>query len=159
MLTRRSLLFGTSALALSQFLLGCNSSNVGIKVRLLQDSVPPQLLKEFQRQIDQNSALSFLQSKQVAEVFELLQSWQRQQNLQEKPTTGLPALPFTGSKVAPLADLVTLGDYWLAPAIQQGLIQPLAIQDIPEWRQLPDLWKRLVQKWARYGQRPIAGEP
>ncbi|HEY9642695.1 MAG TPA: extracellular solute-binding protein [Coleofasciculaceae cyanobacterium] len=157
MLTRRSLLFGTSALVFSQFLLGCNGSNAGIKVRLLADSVPPQLLKEFQRQIDKNSVVNFLQSKQIAEVFELLQSWQKQPNSQEKPATGLPSLPFAGPKVAPLADLVTLGDYWLAPAIQQGLIQPLPVQDIPEWQQLPDLWKHLVRR-DRQGQLSDTGE-
>jgi putative spermidine/putrescine transport system substrate-binding protein len=154
MLTRRSLLFGTSALALSQVLLGCSSGNTGIKIRLLENSVPPQLLKEFQRQIGKNSDFSFLQSPQIADMFELLKSWQRP-NAPEKP--GFP-IPFTGAKVTPLVDLVTLGDYWLAPAIQQSLIEPLAVEDIPEWQQLPDLWKQLVRRDDRQGQLSQTGQ-
>ncbi|MBW4661266.1 MAG: extracellular solute-binding protein [Drouetiella hepatica Uher 2000/2452] len=148
MLTRRSLLLGTSALALSQLVLGCNStSDAALKIRVLENSVPPQLLKEFQRQAA-SLPLSFSQSKQLAELFELLQTWQTPQS--DPKTVPIPGfVPFVGDKSVPPSDLVTLGDYWLAPAIQQKLIQPLPLQDIPEWQQLPEVWQQFARRDAQ----------
>jgi putative spermidine/putrescine transport system substrate-binding protein len=148
MLTRRSLLFGTSALVFSQLLLGCDSSDAALKIRILENSLPPQLLKEFQRQVG-GLSLNFSQSKQLADLFALLQTWQKSPNA-SKPLIDLPSfVPFVGNKSLPPSDLMTLGDYWLAPAIQQGLIQPLPLQDIPEWQQLPEVWRQFARRDAQ----------
>jgi len=149
MLTRRSLLFGTSALVLSQFLLGCDSSDAALTVRILENSVPPQLFKEFQRQIGDLS-LNFSQSKQLVDLFELLKTWQNSPEEAHSRLIELPGfVPFIGNKSVPPSDLVTLGDYWLAPAIQQGLIQPLPLQDIPEWQKLPEVWQQFARRDAQ----------
>ncbi|MBI4781339.1 MAG: extracellular solute-binding protein [Oscillatoriophycideae cyanobacterium NC_groundwater_1537_Pr4_S-0.65um_50_18] len=146
MLTRRSLLFGSSALVLSQLLLGCNSGDAALKIRILENSVPPQLLKEFQRKLG-SVQLDFSQSQQLADLFELLQTWQNQQDKPKSSPIELPGfVPFIGSNAVLPSDLVTLGDYWLASAIQQGLIQPLPLQDIPEWQQLPAIWQQFVRR-------------
>ncbi|HEY9750552.1 MAG TPA: extracellular solute-binding protein, partial [Allocoleopsis sp.] len=54
-------------------------------------------------------------------------------------------------------DLVTLGDYWLAAAIQQQLIQPLDPQQIPAWSQVPSDWQALVTR-DRQGKPAVNGE-
>ncbi|MBD0300982.1 MAG: hypothetical protein ICV85_02050 [Tolypothrix sp. T3-bin4] len=50
MMKRRSFLYGVSALALGQLVAGCNSQQQeSLKVRLLQDSIPAQLVAEFRK--------------------------------------------------------------------------------------------------------------
>ena len=147
MLTRRSLLFGTTTLILSQFLLGCDSGDAALKIRVLENSLPPQLFKEFQQQVGK-LPLSFSQSKQLADLFELLQTWQKPQGNPKQ--IAVPSfVPLIGDKSVPPSDLVTLGDYWLASAIQQKLIQPLPLQDIPEWQQLPEVWQNFARRDAQ----------
>ncbi|MBD3883077.1 extracellular solute-binding protein [Phormidium tenue FACHB-886] len=151
MLSRRSLLISASAFAFGQLLMGCGTSDAAVKIRLLEDSVPPQLLKAFQQQM-KGTAIDFSQSEQLADLFKLLQVWKQQ----DGKAAG-SSLPFVGSKAAPLMDLVTLGDYWLTPAIQQKLIQPLPLAEIPAWQQLPPQWRQFVQR-DRQGNLNETGE-
>ncbi|MGA7937553.1 MAG: extracellular solute-binding protein, partial [Kovacikia sp.] len=51
---------------------------------------------------------------------------------------------FVGNATAEVPDLVTLGNYWLEKAIQQKLIQPLDINQLKNWHQLPSKWRELV---------------
>ncbi|HEY9298353.1 MAG TPA: extracellular solute-binding protein, partial [Phormidium sp.] len=71
-------------------------------------------------------------------------------SLQEKPKSqnwwsSLP-LPAAREKPNAIADLVTLGDYWLAAAIEQKLIQPLDPEQLQEWEDLPPQYQRLVRR-------------
>jgi putative spermidine/putrescine transport system substrate-binding protein len=153
MLSRRSLLFSASAFALGQLLTGCGGvSDAAVKIRLLKDSVPPPLLKLFQRQI-KGAAIDLSQSSQPADLFELLKTWKQQNG---KPANGIE-IPFVSAKPTPQMDLVTLGDSWLTPAIQQGLIQPLPLAEIPEWQQLPKQWQQFVRR-DRQGLPSESGE-
>lgn len=148
-MNRRSLLMGVGALALSQLLLGCGSEEAALRVRLLKGSIPAQLLKAFQRQVKPGTSLEFLAEAQFHELYDLLQTWKQQSSGKAAPTKSSSPfpLPFSGSqKAVPVADVMTLGDYWLAPAIQQGLIQPLPISNLKEWQQLPPLWQSLVRR-------------
>jgi len=108
-------------------------------VQLLANSLPPQLLGEFQQRLNANLAVTT--QAQISAVYDLLQRWQQ-------PNSGSGFLQRRSSP----ADLVTLGDSWLAAAIAQNLIQPLAIENSPQWQQLPQRWKTLVQRdgkiWA-----------
>jgi putative spermidine/putrescine transport system substrate-binding protein len=52
---------------------------------------------------------------------------------------------------------VTLGDYWLESAIQQGLIQPLQVEGLRGWQQLPQAWQEIVKR-DRQGQLSNTGE-
>ena len=153
MLSRRSLLFSASAFALGQLLTGCNgSSEAAVKIRLLEDSVPPPLLKLFQRQL-KGAAIDLSQSSQLADLFELLKTWKQQNG---KPANGIE-IPFVSAKPTPQMDLVTLGDFWLTPAIQQGLIQPLPLAEIPGWELLPQQWQQFVRR-DRQGSLSESGE-
>ena len=45
-----------------------------------------------------------------------------------------------------IADWVSLSDYWLAAAIEQQLIRPMTIEQMPDWAGLPDIWQTLLQR-------------
>ncbi len=162
MLKRRSLLIGTGILTLNALLAGCQSeSKAALKIRLLQGSIPPQLLKAFQRQLQdhkhQNHNVAFQASSQLADLFRLLQTW-KNPNAAPKSQLNLPNVPIPGKAKPPaVADLITLGDFWLTGAIQQELIQPLPLDTIPGWQQLPPAWQQLVRR-DRQGQLSSNGE-
>jgi putative spermidine/putrescine transport system substrate-binding protein len=148
-MNRRSFLMAASVLALSQGLglTGCSRPSQGsVRVRLLDNSFPVQLLKEFQRRSDQAENLNFLTSEQLADLYDLLQRWQIAETTEERRST-------------PIADLLTLGDFWLTPAIQQGLIQPLNLNQVDGWQTLAnqEIWRTLVQR-DRQGQPSPEGE-
>lgn len=142
---RRSFLIGSSSLIISSLVSGCNTQQAALKVRLLADSIPVQLLREFRKKLDRTANVDFAPESQLSFLFSQLQAWQ------QKPEnnnwwSNLP-IPLVGRKrVAPIADLVTLGDYWLAQAIQQNLIQPLDTQQLSQWQQLPPVWQTLVKR-------------
>jgi putative spermidine/putrescine transport system substrate-binding protein len=140
-------------LALTQGLglTGCSRpSQRSVRVRLLDNSFPVQLLKEFQRRSDQAENLSFLTSEQLADLYELLQDWQTAAANEEGEDE---------ARSTSIADLITLGDYWLTPAIQQGLIQPLNLAQVDGWQTLAnqEIWRTLVQR-DRQGQPSAEGE-
>jgi putative spermidine/putrescine transport system substrate-binding protein len=149
--TRRTFL-AAATLAVSQLLFSCSQTRSSAsQVRLLKGSVPAQILKEFQRQVEKATDLNFLQSEQIADLFKLLETWKQQQTVSEP--SGF-SLPFKNRPV-PVADLVTLGDFWLTPAIQQGLIRPLDLK--LQWELLAPEWLTLVKR-DRQGQPDPQGE-
>lgn len=143
-------------LALSYSLFGCGQSNPDLRIRLLEGSIPVELVKEFQRRVAKEKNLALLPTKQLKDLFQLLQTWNPQANPSAKPKSGLP-IPFVGGKPAPVADLVTVGDFWLAPAIQQGLIQPFPAGKTSDWQKLPAQWQTLVKR-DRQGKLDPNGE-
>lgn len=145
---RRSLLVGTAALALTQPLGGCNTAAAGLRVLFLKDSIPSQLLKDFRQHLTQKTALNFAPRAQLAELFMLLEQWHGKSTTPPAASrTGFSLrLPFSSPPPTDQADLVTLGDSWLAAAIQQGLVQPLAVEQLPGWAQLPAQWQALVRR-------------
>ncbi|HEY9861809.1 MAG TPA: extracellular solute-binding protein [Candidatus Obscuribacterales bacterium] len=157
---RRSFLQGVGILGLSQVLAGCNGSNrETLKVRLLKNSIPPQILSKFRRSLQQPAQLDFAPEPQLGQLFELLQNWKRQAE-QTQPDAN-PLLPFQARQdqrgKTGVPDLVTMGDYWLAQAIQQNLIQPLNPQRVAAWPQVPAAWQRLVTR-DRQGQASSQGQ-
>ncbi|MGJ3248768.1 MAG: extracellular solute-binding protein [Elainellaceae cyanobacterium] len=143
--SRRSLLKGASLIVLGQLLGGCSRRNQSaMSVRFLADSVPSQLLDLFQNNLQQNVPLDFAPVSQLAEIYDLLQTWGTPAEQTRRRPLPLP-LPNQPPRPPSPADLVTLGDYWLAPAIRQDLIQPL---DLPEvsWNALPSKWQQLVRR-------------
>ena len=151
--TRRTFLTAAT-LVVSQLLFSCGQTRSASQVRLLKGSVPAQILKEFQRQIEKTTELNFLQSEQLADLFKLLETWKKQQTALEPEPSGW-SLPFQNRSSVPVADLVTLGDFWLAPAIQQGLIRPLTLN--LQWELLDPEWQTLVRR-DRQGQPDPQGE-
>lgn len=141
---RRGFLIGTGSLALAQLAAGCSNDGAALRIRLLKDSIPPQLVGEFRRQLSSPVALKFEPTKQIQELFKNLQTWKQQV---QKKDDSLPfSIPFIREKPPSVADLVTLGDYWLEKAIASQLIQPLDLSQSPSWKQLPPRWQELVQR-------------
>lgn len=97
MLTRRTFL-AAATLAISQLLLAsCRPPRNASQVRLLKGSVPAQILKEFQRQIEQATDLNFVQSEQLADLFQLLETWKNKQPFLSQTRRACPS----PSKIAP----------------------------------------------------------
>lgn len=155
-LNRRSLLRGAGVLSLGYLLASCQSDQAAaLRIRLLQGSIPPQILQAFQRQIN-SSSVGFQSSAQLAELFQLLQTWQYPDQA-PRPAVNLPLVGQTRQTPQPAPDLVTIGDFWLAAAIQQQLIQPLPLEIMAGWQQLSPAWQRLVRR-DRQGQLSETGE-
>lgn len=145
---RRSFLVGTGTLALSQALSACNTqAQETLKVQLLKGSIPNQVVKKFRSAVKQPAQIDFRAIEQLRNIFHQLQSWQ-----QQKPKTTddwrsrLPIPGLQSQQSAQLPDLVTLGDYWLAAAIEQKLIQPLDPSKLSQWSDLPPQWQKLVRR-------------
>lgn len=152
---RRSFLTGTAALALSQFLGGCNNTREILSIELLKNTVPVQLLGKFRSSLDRPVVLEFSPESQLANLFALLQNLhQKQQNPEEKSSEGgfssfLQNLPFARSNKTAVPDLVMLGDYWLSKAIEWGFVQPMSTDKLTMWEKLTDEpipWKTLVTR-------------
>ncbi|MGQ4648774.1 extracellular solute-binding protein [Lyngbya aestuarii] len=145
MIKRRSFLLGASALTLAQLASGCSpGSQVSLRVLVLQDSLPVQLLDEFRKQSKQKITLDFAPEKQLQDLFSRLEIWKEQGH--EPGVKPRFSLPWARSKTPVIADLVTLGDYWLAKAIREQLIEPLNPDKLTQWKHLPPLWKNLVKR-------------
>ncbi|MEB3355412.1 MAG: extracellular solute-binding protein [Synechococcales bacterium] len=126
-LGRRSLLIGIGGLILGSLLSQCQPGiAVGLTVQFLESSLPPILLREFERNLNSQIRVNLSPQEQLADLFALL----------NEPSPSNPAPP----------SLQTLGDYWLTTAIQQQLIAPLPIANLDGWQQLPESWRRFVQR-------------
>lgn len=152
MLNRRSFLV-TFAAALATNLSGCSNTKNAFNVTLLEDSIPLQVIADFQKRIAQTGEIKLKPEVELQTIFELLETWQ-------KPTTKespLNSLPIVGSPKTQPASLVTLGDAWLTNAIAKNLIQPLDTTQLKAWNSLPSVWQNLVKR-DRQGQITAQGE-
>ncbi|MBW4637348.1 MAG: extracellular solute-binding protein [Gloeocapsa sp. UFS-A4-WI-NPMV-4B04] len=143
---RRSFLAGTGTLALSQLLAACGEQDKAkLRVQLLKGSIPAQVVNKF-RTLNQRADLQFAPVEQLKELFLQLESGSKQPNKQADDRQLELPLPFIKSQQVVQPDLVTLGDYWLAQAINQKLIQPLDVTKLPQWLNLPTRWQELVKR-------------
>ncbi len=155
---RRSFLLGTGTLALSQLLAGCsNQSQARLHVQLLKGSIPNQVVKAFRAEIKQSAKLEFTPVEQLKNLFYELQSWQQPTKKTDDWRSRLPIPAMQSQRSTNLPDLVTLGNYWLAAAIQQQLIQPLDPAKLQQWSNLPSRWQELVRR-DRQGQMDAQGQ-
>ena len=125
MLSRRSLLIGSGTLALTQILSGCSSPENALEIIFLQGSIPLQLIQEFSSTIDKSNPVIFKTQGKLEELFPLLEK--------------------SADRTIDL-DLITLGDYWLKLAIQKNLIQPLELEKLLGWNNLPASCQKLVKR-------------
>ena len=142
-LSRRSFLRATTAIALTQLLLGCSNSGTIPQILFLEDSVPAQLIRDFRKTIGQENKINFKPQTQLYQIFDSLLNWQQSKTSPQK-TNWLSDKIFNKSVINP--SLITLGDFWLQSAIKQNLIQPLSVKDIASWQKLPASWQKLVQR-------------
>ncbi len=143
---RRSFIVGAGVLTLGQILAACGGEKKStLQVRFLQNSIPAVVLNQYSKQVQNQVVLNFIPTAQLQDIFTQLQTWQQPPVAETHQRFTLPFLG--GRKDDPvISDLVTLGDYWLTPAIAQGLIQPLDIEQLQQWQQLPPRWQTLVQR-------------
>jgi len=143
---RRSFILGSGTLALSQLLAGCSGQDQAkLRVQLLKGSIPAQVVNKFRSTLNQRADLKFAPVEQLKDLFTQLQSWSKQDEKADDKQLQLP-LPLIRSKQISQPDLVTLGDYWLAQAIEQKLIQPLDPTKLQQWLTLPSRWQELVRR-------------
>ncbi|PSO47074.1 MAG: polyamine ABC transporter substrate-binding protein [Cyanobacteria bacterium SW_9_44_58] len=126
MLNRRNFLKILLASAIAPSLSACGNSNA-LTVKALKGSIPPQLLGEFKNQFELGRNVNINPITQLKELYSLLED-----------------LAATEGQKG--ANLVTLGDIWLKDAIANELIQPLGIDSLHNWEQLPSSWQNLVQR-------------
>ncbi|MEB3339475.1 extracellular solute-binding protein [Okeania sp.] len=136
---RRNFLIGATAITLAEFLAGCETQ-ADLKIQLLKNTIPAQIVSKFQGELTSPSQLSFHPQESLIELFSLLQIWQRKLLLEKEK------LSIDQTKKIDIANLVTIGDYWLANAIKQELIQPLNSQALLRWNNLPEKWQELVKR-------------
>ena len=142
---RRFFLVTASSFALSQLLVGCGGNNQEtLKVWLLNGSIPGQIVNKFTQSLQQKVNLNFSVGGDLGELYKKLHKWHSQINNKEEGW--LSSLPFGLFSPSPVADLVTLGDYWLAAAIEQKLIQPLDTGKMEQWSALDKKWQELVKR-------------
>ena len=148
-MNRRNFLVSTLGLILTSLAASCQRLGVGdLNLALLAGSVPGQLVQAFQRgHASQSGQVSVVAKDSLLELYRLLQTWHGQTQADGADSTATPSTP---PRTAPrTAQWVTQADTWLAPAIQQGLIQPIATDALERWPQLPDPWPALVRRNAQ----------
>ena len=161
---RRAFLTGLTSLTLGNLLMGCSGqSSQSLSLRVLNGSIPPQLVGAFRKHLQQTAtsgALEVAIEPQLATLFELLQAWKRKGQTDASTANWFSWVPFLGKRASAVApDLITLGDYWLDKAIQQDLIQPLDPAHLQGWEQLPTEWKALVTRKASATSDRVWGAP
>lgn len=145
---RRSFLMSLSTLALAQVLSGCGTvDRETLKVLLLKSSIPAQVMGVFRKQLDNRTVLNFSPTAQLDELFRLLQKWKQPVSNNSGRRWNLPGSN-RDAEPSNLADLVTLGNYWLERAIAQDLILPLDPTPLEQWDNLPSQWQTLVRRNA-----------
>lgn len=143
---RRSFLVSLGGLAASQMLLGCaNNQQAQLNIQLLKGSIPGDVVDKFRKPLQQKVKLKFTPIAQIEDAFKQLQNWQSQSKT--PPDSGWSRfIPLINSAAPVLANLVTVGDYWLKTAIEQQLIQPLEPTQFKNWSQLAPRWRELVTR-------------
>lgn len=144
---RRDFLIKAGAITLLQLISGCNSKDQKkLQVQLLKGSIPAQLLGQFKKSLKAPAKLEFTPVEQLSAAFDLLKAWQKSPADKNNSPWRLPAIPLINPQAVEVADLVTLGDFWLTDAIAQKLIQPLEIANLPQWQKLPQRYQELVRR-------------
>jgi putative spermidine/putrescine transport system substrate-binding protein len=163
MLNRRSLLRWAAIAALLPLVESCSNPREAFQVILLANSIPPQLLKNFRSNLGKETQLNFTAEAKLQDLFEILQTWKEGNSQLESEPHWFERLPFTGKKTPKVADLISLGHYWLPEAIEKQLVAPLNLEGLAGWKNLPESMKMLVQQeeqiWGapyRWGTTAIA---
>jgi putative spermidine/putrescine transport system substrate-binding protein len=142
-ISRRFFLTSAVIIALSQLLSGCSNSVESLKILLLEDSIPTQLIGDFRKAINKANNLDFEASSQLVEILNLLQKWQKFPDSIQK-TNFLDKI--LGKNTNNTINLATVGDSWLQTAITQKIIQPMTIKKLDNWEKLPTFWQELVRR-------------
>lgn len=145
-MNRRSFLFTLTSLVLGSGLTSCRAgSQQVLRLLALKGSIPSQLLSEFSKSIQPISArVELVTEGQFKEILIQLQEWYKTGKAEAKGFK-LPLVPPTKS-AAYIPNLVSIGDAWLATAIQSKSIQPIAVNDLTSWSKLESRWHELSRR-------------
>lgn len=131
LMNRRSFLASASGALLATQLAGCQRSNAAdLRLAMLANAVPAQLLRAFQQVPPGGIGVAVNPQESLLALYSLLQNWHSQ----------------TEEDASPIADWVSLADYWLAPAMGQGLVQPVDVSSLSHWEELAAVWPELVRR-------------
>ncbi|WP_231865504.1 extracellular solute-binding protein [Anabaena sp. FACHB-709] len=143
---RRTFLVSLGGLTLSQLLVGCTGNNqTQLNVQLLKGSIPGQVVNKFRQSLKQQAQLKFAPVEQLEELYKRLVNWQHNPKAHDEQEW-TRFIPFRQSQTFPVADLVTLGDYWLTTAIERKLIQAIETEQLKQWSGLDSRWRELVTR-------------
>jgi putative spermidine/putrescine transport system substrate-binding protein len=117
-------------------LMACANPQSTIKINMLKGSIPSQIISDFTRLGNPSFAIDVQMMEQLSDGLEQLS---RRVPPESDWWSWVP-----GRRSSKIPDLLTLGHYWLDQAIQSNLIQPLPVDDLATWQQLPQQWQRLV---------------
>jgi putative spermidine/putrescine transport system substrate-binding protein len=135
---RRHFLQSAGILALEPLLFGCDGKETAnLRVNLLRGTFPAILASEF-RKVAKTDRVEVKAFAQLAEGLELLTKWQKPPVVDKSWR-----FPWQSAPDQRPAHLISLGDAWLDAAIAQKLLQPLAIAQLPSWKNLPVSWQQL----------------
>jgi putative spermidine/putrescine transport system substrate-binding protein len=143
---RRSFLTTLATLALGSGVTSCQESDRQVlRLLALKNSIPAHLLGEFSKSIQPaNPQLELAAEGQFKEIITQLQDWY-QTGTAEARGLKLPLIPPARSaKYIP--NLVSIGDAWLAEAIQAKTIQPIAVENLKNWGKLESRWHELARR-------------
>lgn len=145
-MNRRSFLTTVTSLALGSSLTSCqDSSQQVLRLLALKGSIPSQLLGEFSKSIQPTSArVELVAEGQFKEIMTQLQGWQKTGTAEAKGFK-VPLVPPTKSPEY-IPNLVSIGDAWLATAIQEKSIQPIDPKNLASWNKLEPRWHQVAQR-------------
>ncbi|MCY7368397.1 MAG: extracellular solute-binding protein [Chamaesiphon sp.] len=145
-MNRRSFLTTLTSLALGSGLTSCqDGSQQVLRLLALKGSIPSQLVGEFSKSIQPISArVELVTESQFKEIITQLQEWHKTGKAEAKGLK-IPLVPPTKSPEY-IPNLVSLGDTWLATAIQEKSIQPIDPSSLKNWDKLDSRWHELAQR-------------
>jgi putative spermidine/putrescine transport system substrate-binding protein len=137
---RRQFLRSLGLLALEPLLFGCQQAPPNqLQIKLLRGTFPNSLLGDFRR-FSKSNLLAVSAFGQLAEGLKLLKEWENP----PAPESGWSwRLPWQAPPNYQANNLISLGDTGLTAAIEQKLLQPLDISELPSWQKLAPQWQKL----------------
>ena len=143
---RRSFLVTLGSLALGSSLTSCqNQDRAILRLVALKNSIPSQLLGEFSKSIQPvDVKVELVGESQFKEVITQLQEWYKTGKAEAKGLK-VPLVP-PAQSAEYIPNLVSMGDAWLPTAIQEKIIQPIAVKDLQNWGKLESRWRELPQR-------------
>jgi putative spermidine/putrescine transport system substrate-binding protein len=146
MVNRRSFLWGMSSLTLASVLSSCEK-NYDLKILLLENSIPIQLIAALQKESRKIGIVNFQPQSTLDDIYNLLLTWQGKKKVTEKNQSPFSFPRFSKDESTPTPDdLVTLGNYWLNLAITEKLIEPLELNKLKNWQNLPPQFQNLATR-------------
>ena len=153
-ISRRSFICLSAAVAMSQLTSGCDRTDTRYQILFLENSIPLQLIGDFRKIANGRVKIDFKPQAQLTQIFNNLLSLNSVQKSNKKENNLWHKI-FNKSVVSP--NLTTLGDVWLAAAIERDLVQPLDVKNLAGWQKLPAEWQKLVTR-DKEGKPSTTGE-